>query len=107
MNKKGLKGLRKHLLRTRRKNTKKFEILPKVNKFVTQPKKVKIKFITFDGLARSKNLTPLSLKTYACSTISVGCVSQKALKVYSSHLNWGARLYSFDLLLKTRCPASF
>jgi hypothetical protein len=29
------------------------------------------------------------------------------LKVYSSHLNWGARLYSFDLLLNTRCPASF
>jgi hypothetical protein len=28
------------------------------------------------------------------------------LKVYSSHLNWGARLYSFDLLLNTRCPAS-
>jgi hypothetical protein len=29
-----------------------------------------------------------------------------SLKVYSSHLNWGARLYSFDLLLNTRCPAS-
>ncbi len=28
------------------------------------------------------------------------------LKVYSSHLNWGARLYSFDLLLNSRCPAS-
>ncbi len=29
------------------------------------------------------------------------------LKVYSSHLNWGARLDSFDLMLNTRCPASF
>ncbi len=28
------------------------------------------------------------------------------LKVLSSHLNWGARLDSFDLLLKSRCPAS-
>ncbi len=28
-------------------------------------------------------------------------------KIYSSHLNWGARLYSFDLLLNTRRPASF
>jgi hypothetical protein len=31
----------------------------------------------------------------------------RRLKVYSSHLNWGARLYSIDLLLNTRCPASF
>ncbi len=29
------------------------------------------------------------------------------LKVYSSHLNWGARRDSFDPLLNTRCPASF
>jgi hypothetical protein len=32
---------------------------------------------------------------------------ERSLKVYSSHLNWGARLYSFALLLNTRCPASF
>jgi hypothetical protein len=30
-----------------------------------------------------------------------------SLKVYSSHLNWGARRDSFDPLLNTRCPASF
>ncbi len=31
---------------------------------------------------------------------------RSCLKVYSSPLNGGARLYSFDLLLNTRCPAS-
>ncbi len=31
---------------------------------------------------------------------------QCLLKVYSSHLNWGSRLDSFDLLLNTTCPAS-
>jgi hypothetical protein len=30
-------------------------------------------------------------------------IYRSKLKVYSSHLNWGARLYSFDLLLNTRC----
>ncbi len=37
----------------------------------------------------------------------IGFFTQKTpLKVYSSHLNWGARLYSFDLQLNYRCPAS-
>ena len=34
-----------------------------------------------------------------------GAISR--VKGIFSHLNWGARLYSFDLLLNTRCPASF
>jgi hypothetical protein len=29
------------------------------------------------------------------------------LKVLSSHSNWGVRIDSFDLMLNSRCPASF
>jgi hypothetical protein len=33
--------------------------------------------------------------------------TNRILKVYSSHSNWGTRLVSFDPMLKSRCPASF
>ena len=41
------------------------------------------------------------------SSLIITLKMKMLLKVYSSHLNWGARLDSFDLMLNTRCPASF
>jgi hypothetical protein len=35
-----------------------------------------------------------------------GQAVKRYLKVYSNHLNWGARLESFDPLLNTKCPAN-
>ncbi len=108
-----------HMYRVVRWNQDKSNFLDKTNikhsffnRFISNKKQkvgLGIVFIFYSKKSHSASMTASTWPQKAMQSLATMALSTEAkfsLKVLSSHLNWGARLDSFDPLLNSRWPAS-
>ncbi len=65
-----------------------------------------VDILEFQGVTNTKTKQVVPAPVTA-APVAVVFLAAAALKVLSSHSNWGVRLDSFDPMLKSRCPAIF